>query len=300
MISFGVVTPSFNQARFLPAAMASVLAQQGDFSVDYRVMDGGSTDGSTDHLRRAEAECAGDPHRAFAWQSGPDAGQYAALQEGFAQVNGEVLCWLNSDDLYLPWAFSVVAEIFARHPEVEWLTSAHPMTFDEHGQALGVDVRWGYTAGSFRRWLNLPGGGHYARYFIQQDCTFWRRSLWEKAGGSFDTSLKLAADYELWLRFFEHAELYTVASPLAGYRLHPEQKTAQAGAYEAEAEQVMRRNGLTPCGQLASLVRRRAAPVLAALGLAPALARFGLADRVRTFKHAGRGRGWSLTERYIT
>ena len=123
-----------------------------------------------------------------------------------------MLCWLNSDDVYMPWTFAVVADILEKNSQVAWITSVYPMTIDEQGASVGVDVRWGYTRESFRKWLNLPEGGHYARYFIQQDCTFWRRSLWEKAGERFDNSLQLAADHELWLRFFDHAQLYAVAA----------------------------------------------------------------------------------------
>lgn len=299
MITFGVVTPSFNQVRFLDRAIDSVMGQQGGFGVNHLVMDGGSDDGSVDALRRAAERHAGVPGRAFSWHSGPDGGQYAAVQEGFSRVGGDILCWLNADDAYMPWAFAVVADIFARHPEVEWLTSVYPMTFDENGACIGTDVRWGYGAESFRRGMNLPGLDHYARYFIQQDCTFWRRSLWEKAGARLETGLDLAADFELWDRFFDHAQLCTVASPLAAYRVHPAQKTARAGAYEDEAARVLRRGGHRPCGPVETGLRRRVVPVLAAMGLAPALARIGLAERVTAFKHGGRNGGWEPTSRYI-
>lgn len=299
MISFGVVTPSLNQRQFLPQALASVLAQTGPFSVDYCVMDGGSTDGTVAYLEQVAAASAKKENLQFRWVSQPDHGQYAAIQQGFDNVRGDILCWLNSDDIYTPWAFSVVAAIFAANPAVQWLTSVYPMTIDETGASVGVDVRWGYSAKSFRRWVNLAFGKHYSRYYIQQDCTFWRRSLWEKAGSCFDASLDLAADYELWFRFFEHAELYTVASPLAGYRVHAKQKTARAGAYEAEAATVMRARGCAPYGPAVSALRRHVVPAMAAMGLTAVLPPLGLAERVQTFKHGGRGHGWNKTNRYI-
>ncbi|WP_243544288.1 glycosyltransferase [Pseudodesulfovibrio tunisiensis] len=299
MITFGVVTPSFNQAGFLSQAVASVMDQEGPFAVNHLVMDGGSDDGSLAILKRAEEQYAGSADRRFGWHSGPDSGQYAAVEEGFRRVGGDVLCWLNADDVYMPWAFSVAAEIFSRYPEVEWLTSVYPMTFDQSGASVGVDVRWGYGAESFRRGMNLPGMDHYARYFIQQDCTFWRRSLWEKAGARFDPSLDMAADFELWARFFEHAQLHVVASPLAAYRVHPAQKTARSGAYEAEAAQVLRERGWRVCGPVETRIRRRVVPVLAAMGLSPMLAFFGLAEQVSAFKHGGRDSNWQRTLRYI-
>ena len=155
-----------------------------------------------------------------------------------------------------------------------------------------------YTRESFRKLLNLPEGRHYARYFIQEDCTFWRRSLWEKAGERFDNSLQLAADYKLWLRFFDHAQLYAVASPLAGYRVHAEQKTALIGAYEEEAAKVMKEHGLKPLSGWQSWLRKRLIPVLKAMGLSSILTQ-GVLEAAQIFKHGGRGRNWQLVKRYI-
>ncbi len=299
MITFGVVTPSLNQCRFLPQAVESVINQKGYYFIDYLVLDGGSTDSSINYLKSVQPTFVNMPNVRFSWYSRKDAGQYAALQEGFSHVNGDVLCWLNSDDMFMPWAFSVAAEIFANHPQVKWITSVYPMTIDEHGAIIGVDVRWGYSRKSFRKWMNLPNGKHYARYFIQQDCTFWRRELWEIAGARLETSLRLAADYELWLRFFDHAELYSVASPLAGYRLHANQKTSVAFAYEQEAARIMRKHNLKPCARWESWVRKGILPVLAAMGLSPAMAHTGAAEPVQVFKHGGRGKDWKLVKKYI-
>jgi glycosyltransferase involved in cell wall biosynthesis len=110
-----VVTPSFNQGVFLEAAMRSVLDQAG-CDIEYVVMDGGSTDGSVETIERFAPQLV---H----WESARDAGQYDAVTRGFSHTSGEVMGWLNSDDLYCRWAFSIVAEIFAQHPEVEWLTT---------------------------------------------------------------------------------------------------------------------------------------------------------------------------------
>ena len=299
MISFGVVSPSFNQCRYLPQAVESVMAQRGNFPIDYLVMDGGSNDSSVAYLRDTEKRFRNVPGIRFSWESAPDQGQYAAVQEGFSRVKGNVLCWLNSDDAYMPWTFAVLADILEKNPQVAWITSVYPMTIAEQGASVGVDVRWGYTRGSFRKWVNLPGGKHYARYFIQQDCTFWRRSLWEKAGDRFDNSLRLAADYELWLRFFDHAQLYAVASPLASYRVHAEQKTALIGAYEEEAAKVMKKHRLKPLSGWQCWLRKRLIPVLKAMRLASMLTHLKLLEAAQIFKHGGRGRNWQLVEKYI-
>src|SRR5687768_4489903 len=98
---FAIVTPSFNQAKFLEAAMRSVLEQQGTAEIEYVVMDGGSTDGSAEVIQRHASRLA---H----WESARDAGQYDAVTRGFARTSGDIMAWLNSDDMFCPWAFSVV------------------------------------------------------------------------------------------------------------------------------------------------------------------------------------------------
>ena len=107
-MKFSIVTPSYNQAPFLEAAMSSVLSQR-DAELEYVVMDRGSTDGSPAIIERHAAQLA-------YWESARDAGQYDAITRGFAKTSGEILAWLNSDDLYCPGAFSIAREILCRRP----------------------------------------------------------------------------------------------------------------------------------------------------------------------------------------
>src|SRR5687767_2056706 len=118
-----IVTPSYNQGRFLPHTLASVLGQDYP-NLEYVVIDGGSADGSADAIRGRAAELS---H----WVSEPDAGQYDAINKGFARTTGEVMAWLNSDDLYTPWALQVVGEVFRQLPEVQWVTTLLPLHWDE-------------------------------------------------------------------------------------------------------------------------------------------------------------------------
>jgi len=189
--------------------------------------------------------------------SEPDKGQYNAINNGFAKTTGEIMGWLNSDDKYTPWAFSVVAEIFCQFPEIEWLTTLYHLHWDEQGRAVRCFYGGGFNRHSFFKGANLPGPTWYARSWIQQESTFWRRSLWERAGGYLDTSLNLAGDFELWARFFGHADLYAVATPLAGFRKHASQITAtRLEEYLAEAENVLRRYGGQPYGRMGGMMRR--------------------------------------------
>ncbi|MBI3182681.1 MAG: glycosyltransferase [Myxococcales bacterium] len=244
-----LVVPSLDQGRYLEEALRSVL-EQGYPELELIAMDGGSKDGSVQVLERYASRLA---H----WESQKDGGQYVAVNRGFARSSGEVMGWLNSDDKHTPWCLSVVGELFAAFPEVQWLTTLYPLYWDERGRAVHLRYQGGYERESFLRGANLPGRGWYARDFIQQESTFWRRSLWESAGGRLDESLSLAADFELWVRFFKLAELVAVATPLAGFRRHSEQKTArELERYSAEAEQVLLSHGGKPYRPWESLLRR--------------------------------------------
>ncbi len=244
-----IVTPSFNQGQFLEETIQSVLSQDYP-NLDYVVMDGGSTDGSAEIIREHAS-------RLTYWQSRPDAGHYHALNEGFAHTDGEIMAWINSDDKYCPWTFSVVAEIFTHFPEIEWMTTLYPLTWDERGRAVACGRRAGYGRRAFFRGQYVPVKSRCPEGTIQQESTFWRRSLWEKAGAYLDTSLRLAADFELWTRFFQHTELVGVDVPLGGFRQHSGQKTArQLTAYADEALQTLHRYRGAIEGPAASFARR--------------------------------------------
>lgn len=246
-----IVTPSFNQGRFLRAALRSVLDQDYP-AIESIVMDGGSTDESPEVIREFES-------RLHFSRSGPDGGQYAAINTGFLHSSGEVMGWLNSDDMLTPWSLSIVGEIFATFPQVEWLTTLYPLRWDERGRAVRCSRRHGYSRAGFMAGENMPTGPWFYESWIQQEATFWRRSLWQRAGGSLDTRWKVAADFELWARFFQHAELYAVDTPLGGFRFHGDQKTThQQADYMREAREIFRAAGGETAGRWRSLVRSNA------------------------------------------
>ena len=247
-LKISIVTPSFNQAAYLEDTIDSVLSQR-DPNLEYVVIDGGSTDGSVDIIRRHAARLA---H----WVSEPDKGQYDAINKGFDKVTGDVMAWINSDDKYTPWCFSIVREIFSRFPAVEWLTTVQPLSWNAQGQATSINFSGGFHRDSFLKGGNLPTKGSFGRRFIQQESTFWRRSLWERAGGRVDTSLRLAADFELWARFYRHGELCGVLAPLGGFRAYGNQRSVlQAAEYMEEAERVLAQHGGRPCRGLEALIR---------------------------------------------
>lgn len=238
-----IVTPSFNQAAFLEQTIRSVLDQEYP-NLEYVVVDGGSTDGSIEIIKRYA-------HCLTWWVSEPDSGQYDAINKGFSHTSGEIMGWLNSDDKYLPWTFNAVADVLTSLPQVEWITSLlHPF-WDERGQMVSCDAHSGFSREQILRGGTLLGNRWPSSAFVQQESTFWKRGLWEKAGGRIDTRWSLAGDFDLWMRFAQHAELYTIQTPLAGFRRHNLQKTAgQMEEYLSQARKSFFEHGGRPPGAL--------------------------------------------------
>jgi hypothetical protein len=267
-LKLSIVTPTYQHAAFLEAAMRSVLDQNYP-ELEYLVVDGGSTDGSVDIIKRYADRLA-------YWVSERDGGHFFALNKGFEKTTGEVMGFINSDDVLMPWSLNVVAEIFETHPEIEWLTSLMPLRLDARGRVVRCLPARGFSRKGFVSGENLPTPGHFVTGWIQQESTFWRRSLWEKAGARCATDLPLAADWELWHRFFQHAELYGVETPLGAFRIHGAQKTVEGfikeGAekgqevrglgglerYVVEGERILARDGHTRPGVVRDFLRRMA------------------------------------------
>ena len=230
-----IVTPSFNQGAYLEETIRSVLDQNYP-NLEYFILDGGSTDGSVDIIRKYADRLAG-------WVSEPDRGQMHALNKGFARATGEIMAWINSDDKYCPWAFDVVSRIFSSLPQVRWLTSQTQLLWNRAGHLQTAFHSYRYARTWFYRGWTIPiiPIRPEQKSWIMQEATFWRRELWETAGGHLDETMRLAGDFELWARFYEHADLVTTVCPLAGFRFHGEQKSVAQAEYHAEAMSILAR-----------------------------------------------------------
>jgi glycosyltransferase involved in cell wall biosynthesis len=221
-----VVTPSFNQARYLEAAIRSVIEQEG-VRLDYIIRDGGSTDGSDGILRRYAP-------RFKSWASEPDGGQADAVRRGFEAAEcgpGDVMAYLNSDDQLMPGAARFVAEYFARHPKVD-VVFGHRVLIDGDGREIG-------------RWLTPRMSCHDLRLhdFVPQETLFWRRRIWDRVGG-IDAGFQFCADWDLILRFAQAGARFRRLPWFLGmFRRHPAQKTeTQAGIGVREADRLRRRS----------------------------------------------------------
>jgi hypothetical protein len=295
-LSLSIATPSFNQGRFLEQTIRSVL--DGVTPPDeYIVADGGSTDGSAEVIERWNRRLT------RSW-SEPDGGQYDAVNRALTQTTGDIMGWLNSDDMYMPWTLSVVRDVFERFPQIEWLTTLYPLTIDEADRVVATAYTGGFDRDSFRSGANLPFSTGFWRG-IQQESTFWRRSLWERAGGHMDASLRCAGDFELWSRFFEHADLVGIETPLAAFRSYGAQKTTELQTtYLEEGLRVLRAGGYKQRSATSARMRGTTSKLIGRRSLkrlpAPAavvLSRTGLvrATRVCVWSKGG----WELITDYV-
>ena len=208
-----IVTPSYNQCRFLQQTLDCVLGQEGGFELEMLVVDGGSTDGSVELLKSIL-----DPR--LRWLSEPDRGQTEALRKGLDRATGDIVGWLNSDDLYVPGALATVADAFAEHPDAQWLV----------GRCQIIDAQGRETA----RWMTRYKDYSLKRYsyrrllranFISQMSVFWRRSFGREVGDP-DITLHHAMDYDLWLRMAQRSEPLILKEILAQFRWHDASKTS--------------------------------------------------------------------------
>jgi glycosyltransferase involved in cell wall biosynthesis len=219
-----VVTAVYNGEAYLEDTIRSLI-YQGYPNLEYIIVNDGSTDRTAEIVRDYERYLTASINQT-------NQGLYAALNTGFAQSTGDVMGWLNCSDKLHTGGLSVVGSVFANFPEIEWITG-RPTGFNTLGMTTHIDKlkRWS-------RYRFLAGANQY----IQQESTFWRKSLWERAGGRVDSSYRDVGDFELWVRFFRHARLYSIDCLIAGYRFHPDAiSIAGREAYDRRCNEIIER-----------------------------------------------------------
>lgn len=217
-----VVTPSLNQAGYLERTLRSVLDQSYP-ELEYIVVDGGSTDGSVDILRRYSDRLA-------YWVSEPDRGQAHALNKGIARATGDVVAYINSDDYYLPDTFATAMPLF-EDPEVSWVTGACRFEFPSGA----TETVWHpkRPVGRRHHWI-------LTRWSVPQAASFWRRDVFERFGG-FREDMHYVFDTEFMLRVALGGVLpHIVDRELAVRFLHEEAKSADRARFELEARRLYR------------------------------------------------------------
>jgi glycosyltransferase involved in cell wall biosynthesis len=224
MLKISVVTPSYNQAVFLERTIRSVIDQNYP-NLEHIVIDGGSNDGSVEIIKKYADRFA-------YWVSEKDKGQTDALNKGFVRCTGDILCWLNSDDTFLPGALNRVAAAAEQNPDSNFfLGDIHYI--DAQDRLLGI-----------KRYSPI----HRANVLLEgmvfsQPATFWRKSLMDRVG-LLDASIKFSMDYDLFCRMAPFANYKYIDAYLATYRLHETSKTCTiANVGRAEAKVQMQKYG---------------------------------------------------------
>jgi len=216
-----VVTVTYNAAQYLPDTIMAIRAQTYP-NIEWIVIDGGSTDGTVDILKANESVID-------YWVSEPDRGMYDAIAKGFERANGEILCWLNAGDIFMPGALCLVAELFDKYPSVNWLTGMQ-FTHLPGGKLVGCFIPLMYSS-------DLIKCGVYGNKlpFIQQESTFFRRSLMSTVDLEKFRSFKLAGDLFLWNCFAVRDSLVVVCAGLGSFCIHEGQLSENLALYWIEA-----------------------------------------------------------------
>ena len=198
-----IITPAIGSEQRLEATIRSVIYQCYP-NLEFIIIEDGASGEPREILQRYRSH--------FSWQTCPPGTDLcAALNMAFEKSSGEILGWLEPGDMFHTNGLHVIGSVFASFPDIEWITG-RPFNFSPSGMPTGLK--------HLERWSRirfLAGGNKY----IHRETTFWRRSLWDRAGGSLSTAYGLAGEFEMFLRFFRHARLYSVDALIGGYRTHP-------------------------------------------------------------------------------
>lgn len=202
-----VITPSWNSASYIEQTILSVI-NQSYTNVEYIIVDGGSTDGTLDIIRKYE-------NLISYWISEPDSGMYQAINKGMQRASGGIVAYLNSDDLYYPNTIARVVDFFADNPSVD-LVYGNLDFNDENGNRLFTRIYPRFS------WNHFVSANHA---MIGQPAAFWRSGLLEKVG-LFDESMKMAADFDFFIRAGMSGRIMHIPDVLAAFRTHASSLTS--------------------------------------------------------------------------
>ena len=203
-----IVTPSLNQVAFIEQAITSVLDQDYP-NLEYIIIDGGSTDGSVEIIRKYA-------DRLVYWVSEPDSGHADAINKGFAKSSGEIIAWLNSDDVYLPGAITSAVQAFQKHGYPD-LIYGDAYAIDEHGNPLGERRLTPMDR------FDFLGNGNC----LAQPATFWTRRIYDQVGG-IDTNYYFQLDLDFYIKVVDAGKIKHVRGYFAKVRMQPEGKMTKA------------------------------------------------------------------------
>ena len=233
-MKISIITPCFNSEKYIEETIESVLSQKGSFEIEYIIVDGGSTDNTVSIIKKYKesVESGEFPVKcnkvSFDYLSEKDDGMYDALTKGFKLITGDIVTYINSDDFYLPNAFSVAVDIFDKYLDVDWLTGS-TVGYNEKGQIVDCLLPFKYKRRLIRK-------GIYGTILIniQQESTLWRKKLLDDLDFNGLKKYKFAGDFYLWYTFSKRTDLYIVQSCIGGFRGRPGQISQQQREYLKE------------------------------------------------------------------
>lgn len=226
-----VITACYNSEQYIEDCIRSIMGQTYD-NVEHIIIDGGSCDRTLSIIQKYDGKYN------MKWISEKDEGMYDAICKGFAMATGEIFAWLNSDDMYMPWACEIVAKVMEQ-TDVQWCTGI-PCHYTERGIAYNIPR----VTPVFPQKLIAKGymDGRVAS-FLEQESMFWSKELWNKSGNII-RQYKIAGDFHLWKKFAKYEKLITLDSVISGFRIHEGQKSENRDKYYAEVGE------LTPIGKI--------------------------------------------------
>lgn len=220
--------PVYNGEKFIEYAINSILDQSYK-NFEIIIIDGNSTDNTGNIIKKYL-------NNITYFISEKDNGMYNAINKGLKKANGEIICWLNSDDYYFPDALKIVASTFNQYQNISWLTGRKAI-INKNNQIIKIGV--------FKNYLRyfIKNGFYRSDIFgtITQETTFWRKSLIDEVG-LLNEELKVAADYDLWIRFAKNSELYSINTLLGAFRMHEGQLSENKDRYYNECQKIEKFN----------------------------------------------------------
>jgi glycosyltransferase involved in cell wall biosynthesis len=237
-MKFSIVTPVYNLAPYLIDTIESVINQEGDFEIEYIIIDGLSNDGSTEIIKNYERLINSEKFipkcksvKIF-WKSEKDKGMYDAINKGFNIASGDIYAWINGDDYYDTGAFQAVSSAFKSFPKISWVKGTNTAVDEYRNIIVNTPLKI-YTRSLIKKGFY----GYYSHLVIEQDSVFWRSALW-KSIDSIPTSFKVAGDYWLWIQFSKYAELISIDQRLSYFRKRNGQQSQNINLYRQEQKSI--------------------------------------------------------------
>ena len=237
-MKISIITTTYNCEKYIEDTLESVLNQKGDFYLEYVVIDAMSTDSTFEKIKKYKRLVDQGFYNGrnlginMIIKSEKDCGMYDGISKGLSMISGDIVAYINGDDIYFPNAFSTVVDIFSQCVNVKWLTG-NPVGYNTKGQITSVTKDYTYF-----KHLILKGVYGLSIYFIQQESCFWRRELCNEIDIEQFKSYKLAGDFFLWHTFAKKYDLYVADTCLGGFRIVPGQKSSTIDEYKKEMKSI--------------------------------------------------------------